>query len=129
VNWHLRFMMALLCVVSVNAGETAPTASCDLAGEWTRDDHVQRVELYQADARWFGRLVSSTEKDAKPGFIMFRAFAYDEQKRVFKGTVVVPSSGMQASADLLCVGDRKIKVTAHKFFMTKSFEFSREDAR
>jgi len=120
------FILALLLVrPAANSGIDQP--SCDLAGQWTRDDNVQRVELYQSDSRWFGRLVSSTEKDVKPGFLMFREFAYDQQKHQFKGTVVVPTSGLEASADLVCVGDGRFKVTAHKFFMTKSFGFHRVD--
>ena len=128
MDLYLGLMLFLLA--GGTAGDrAADLPPCHLAGEWTRTDNVQTVELYQSGSRWFGRLVSSSEKGAQPGFVMFKDFAYDEQKQQFKGTVVVPTSGMQASADLICLGDRRFKVTAHKLFITRSFEFNRVESR
>jgi hypothetical protein len=124
VNRHLGAVLLVLTISPIG-GRTVDQPSCRLAGEWTRDDNVQKVELYQAGSRWFGTLVSSTEKGAKQGFLMFKDFTYDEQKHCFKGTVVVPTSGMQAAADLVCLDDAHIRVTAHKLFLTKSFGFTR----
>jgi hypothetical protein len=130
VKAHLGLVLVLLTGASI-AGRAAQDAAnaCRLAGEWTRDDNVQKIELYQTDSRWFARLISSSEKGAKPGFILFRDFEYDERKHHFRGTVVVPTSGMQASAELACVGDDRIRVIAHKFFISKSFGFIRAGAR
>ena len=90
-----------------------------------RDDKVQRIELYQADAQWFGRIVWSSEKDVKPGFIMLRNFLVDGRTGQLKGTIVLPTSGMQASGDLMCVGEAQIKVTGHKLFLSKSHTFTK----
>ena len=125
VRWSV---LAALLVAPAAAPADQPR-SCQLGGVWTRDDNVQKVELYQVDSRWFGRLVSSSEKDAKPGFVMFKDFAYDGAKDRYKGTVIVPTSGMQASADLVCTSDDHFKVTAHKFLITKSFGFRRGASR
>ncbi len=104
---------------------SADVAPCQLAGEWVRDDGVQRIELYQSDAHWFGRIVSSSEKGVTPGFVMLKNFAYDAKAGQFKGTLVVPTSGMQASGDLVCTGDERIKVTGHKLFLSKSYTFTK----
>lgn len=125
VRWPLLAVLFVAPAIAL-AGEQPP---CQLGGVWAREDNVQQVELYQVDSRWFGRLVSSTEKDAKPGFVMFKDFAYDGAKDRYKGTVIVPSSGMQASADLVCTSDGHFKVTAHKFLITKSFGFRRVASR
>jgi hypothetical protein len=118
----LAFSAASMLSVGSARAETAP---CQLAGEWERDDKVQRIELYQVDAQWFGRIVSSSEKNVQAGFVMLRSFSYDAKAGQFKGTVVVPTSGMQASGDLACTGDAQIKVTGHKLFLSKSHTFTR----
>jgi hypothetical protein len=126
---RLPFVRALvsLSMVSVlfSGAIDAEVAPCQLAGEWVRDDNVQRIELYQSDTHWFGRVVSSSEKGVKPGFVMLKDFAADGNAGQFKGTVIVPTSGMQASGDLICTGGDQIKVTGHKLFLSKSHTFTR----
>jgi len=45
--------------VGIDRSRTVDQPPCRLAGEWTRDDNVQKVELFQAGSQWFGTLVSS----------------------------------------------------------------------
>ena len=124
-----RGWLLALWLLAPSLGKATDETPCQLAGAWTRDDNVQNIELYQTGNQWFARLLSSSENGAKPGFVLFREFSYDARKDAFVGTVVVPTSGMQASATLVCIGESRFKVTAHKFFMTKSFGFHRVEPR
>jgi hypothetical protein len=126
----LRPMLSMFLALSAGSilsigSAMAEPVPCQLAGEWVRDDNVQRIELYQSQAQWFGRVVSTSEKNVPPGFVMLRKFVYDAKAMEFKGTVVVPVTGMQAAGDLACVGSAQIKVTGHKLFFSKSHIFTK----
>jgi hypothetical protein len=122
----VRALVALSTVWMMSVGVIgAEVAPCQLTGEWVRDDNLQRIELYPSDGHWFGRIVSFSDSGVKPGFIMLRDFASETKAGQFKGTVVVPTSGTQASGDLICIGPDQIKVTGHKLFFSKSHTFTR----
>jgi hypothetical protein len=122
-------LSALLAVVAASivlpSAAAADVVPCQLAGEWERDDNVQRIELYQSHAQWFGRVLQTSEKNVASGFVMLRNFAFDAKAGHFKGTVVVPTSGMQASGDLACIGATQIRVTGHKLLFSKSHVFTK----
>jgi hypothetical protein len=122
-------LIAVALLAPALASPQSQKPACELGGQWTRNDHIQTIEVYSEDGRWFARLLSSSKKGATPGFVLFRDFVYDPQKRAFKGTVIVPTSGLRATAELTCLDETTFKVTAHKFFITKSFVFDRSTHR
>jgi uncharacterized protein (DUF2147 family) len=94
---------------------------------WQSENNSRKIEIYQSDGKWFGKLISSSERDAKPGSVMLRDLVYDEKKNKYRGKMVRPDSDKEMSAEVACAGEDAIRMTGHMGFMSKSHKLYRAD--
>lgn len=101
----------------------AQSVECAMAGTWESEDKSRTVEFYESGGRWFGKLVSSSNEDAKPGSILFKELEYDEQKRKYKGKMVRPGSDKEISAEVSCVSPAILQSTGRMGIMSRSIKW------
>jgi uncharacterized protein (DUF2147 family) len=125
-----RILISGICIIAVfvpfsRSSSKIQATRCDISGIWQSEGNSRKIEIYRSDGKWFGKLISSADKDAKPGFVMLRELVYDEKKNKYKGKMVRPGSDKEISAEITCAGDDAINLTGRMGLMSRSHKWYR----
>jgi hypothetical protein len=98
-----------------------------IIGKWKNEaDQNKQAEFFLAkDNLYYGKLIAENGKTENIGRLIMKKLQYDEQKRIFTGTLSPPDIAFDLNATVSFVNDNKLKVEATKFFMTKTVYFIR----
>lgn len=97
-----------------------------ILGVWTSDDGVRTIEIFKEGNTFSGRLIRTNnqrlEKDLNK--IVLTKLKYCPKENIWKnGRLVTPVGNLDASVSLL--NEKKMKLEASKFFMTKTIYFNK----
>jgi len=98
-----------------------------IIGRWQNaNDKYFQVEIFLAkDKCFYGKIISNTKTPSNIGKIILDKFIYNAGKKQFSGTMSPPNTDAKLSAEIIFVNADKLKLTVHKFFITKTINLIR----
>lgn len=121
-----KSVLAVVILFSCAATAWAQTAK-SILGRWKDEANpTMQTEFYaQADGQFYGKLVNHTGNKLKNGFIVFRNITWNEQAKIFNGTLIKPEDGSEFNVTIVLTNDDRFTFRVKKLFMTKTFQFVR----
>ena len=124
----MKYLIATFLSLFLSLATFAQSSSAEneIKGIWVATEmNNSQIEIYKAtDGLWYGKILKSD--DAKTiGKMIFRNGKYDATAKKWKGELVKPDNGMTLTAELNLESNGKLKVKGSKFFMTKTFYWTK----
>ncbi len=104
----------------------SPNAENAIKGVWDATEmNNSQIEIYKAeDGLWYGEILKSDESKTI-GKEIFRVGKYDATSKKWVGELIKPDNGMTLTAELSLEANGKLKVKGSKYFMTKTFYWTK----
>jgi len=98
-----------------------------LQGTWRATERGLLIEFHkETDGLWSGKAVEAPRKE-ELGKQVFRKLRYDAAHSLWTGTLIKPEDDMEFDVDVKLTSEKTLEALAHKFFLSKTLQFNRED--
>ena len=103
---------------------SALSAQDSLKGIWLTGEENTKIETYQKDGAWFGKIVSSDNPNAKIGTNILRDFKRENGE--WKGKIFAAKRGKIMDA-VINPANNILKITVSAGFFSKDLEWKRAE--
>ena len=116
----MKQITILLCSFFLLTSFVSPTAS--LKGVWNTGDQNTKIQTYQKDGKWYGKIISSDNPKAKKNTIILKGF--QKKGDVWKGKIYAIKSGKWVDASIKPSSDA-LNITVYAGFITKKLKWKK----
>ena len=97
-----------------------------IVGEWDLNDADNSiVTIYQdTDGFWYGK-ITETEVTASMNRILFSEGVFNEKEQQLEGIITIPKREITVDTTIKFENDKKLEVVGSKFFLYKTFYWTR----
>lgn len=117
--FHLRIITSILLLIALIPSLLAAEP---LSGVWNTGEDNTRVETYQKEGAWFGKIISSDNSDAKVGSDVMLGFT--ETNGVWTGKMFAPKRDKTVDATIQPAAD-ELTITVSLGIMSKTLTWTR----
>ncbi|MEO1050543.1 MAG: DUF2147 domain-containing protein [Bacteroidota bacterium] len=115
-----------VALISIKA--SAQTGGSKIEGKWyAKDLEKSIIEVTKTSDGTYEGVVKSSAKESYVGGKVIRYFTYDADKQLYKGKIYSLARGMELDGEIVLEKDGRLKLTGRKFFMTKTFYWTRSN--
>ncbi|MDW3209652.1 MAG: DUF2147 domain-containing protein [Reichenbachiella sp.] len=99
----------------------------DISGTWYAEEMDQStIEVTQLSDGSYEGIIRSSAKNEFVGHKVIYDFEYDSDEKDYKGTINSAARNMELDGTIVLEEKGKLKITGKKFFMTKTFYWTKE---
>ncbi|WP_338813118.1 hypothetical protein V9L05_17415 [Bernardetia sp. Wsw4-3y2] len=125
--FSLFFLLGLLTIALSSYEEATPNFYTEdqITGKWFAkeiDNSIIEVSK-NSNQKWQGKIIKSDNKETI-GKTIFLA-EYQSKDKNYTGTLYKPDGDIEVAATLTLLSSQKLKVVGKKFFMSKTFYFTK----
>ncbi len=98
-----------------------------IVGKWDLNDADNSiVTIYKdTDGFWYGK-ITETEVSASMNRILFSEGIFNEKEQQLEGIITIPKREITVDTTIKFENDKKLEVVGSKFFLYKTFYWTRE---
>lgn len=97
--------------------------SKDITGVWGMNKNNTKIEIYEEQGAYFGKIISSDDEKAKKGTLVLRYFIHKDDKWV--GKIYSIKRDQLVDAEMV-IEDNILKVSFDAGFMFRTLEWNKE---